>query len=85
MSETSNFKYSKYLDMALDTLFRDIIDNGFWNGEVGAFVKEMNQDSDGNLHSAEEIDYRYGPFGLMGVLYWRYRSNSSKYDYKIYK
>jgi|TARA_B100000315_G_scaffold36972_1_gene31569 hypothetical protein len=83
--KTVSDKYNNYLEMALNTIFRNKDENGFWDEKSGRIIKRLIQNRDGTWMPDETFDLRYGPFGLMGVLYWRYKNQNAynNYDDKI--
>ena len=78
--------YNKYLDLALESLFRPIDENGFWldSEKRIIFRLDMSKDPNNEIYWKPDLnlEYRYGPYALMGVLYWRSKNKieSSKYD-----
>jgi hypothetical protein len=78
-------QYQASLSQALSALFREKINNGFWDEQHGRIIKRLVQDHSGSWTPDESFDLRYGPFGLMGVLYWRYRmpNETNIHDEKI--
>ncbi len=78
--------YQGYLDQALESLFRNHDQNGFWDGRDGRIIKRLVRSPEGAWAADKSFDLRYGPFGLMGVLYRRYRQPGDKrFDDKIYR
>lgn len=76
--------YSWYLDLALKRLFTKTDLNGFWDSTDGKLVKQLNYPSEqtGMKWSVDKtVEYRYGPFGLFGALYWRLTNPQSNKDY----
>ena len=78
--------YNKYLDLALESLFRPIDENGFWldSEKRIIFRLDMSKDPNNEIYWKPDLnlEYRYGPYALMGVLYWRSKNKieASKYD-----
>jgi len=74
--------YKMYLKCALDTLFRDVRDNGFWNEKEGRIIYKLDYiTKDGKWVPDRNIEFRFAPFGLMGALYWRYTNPHSHQNY----
>jgi hypothetical protein len=81
-------EFNTYLTTALESLFRPVEENGFWDGDRGTFVRALEY----SQPSGEQFEWtpdrrqlwRYGPFGLMGVLYWRSSTlGTDSYDEQI--
>lgn len=69
-------RYSADLSDALDSLFRPLEEDGFWDADRGTIaraLKYVDPPSAGDLEWQPDRRqlWRYGPFALMGVLYWR--------------
>ena len=78
--------YEKYLECALDALFSDTTNNGFWNEKEGRIIYGLDyitQKNDNNWIVDNTTDFRFGPFGLMGALYWRYTNPHSNTNYDL--
>jgi SAM-dependent methyltransferase len=77
--------YEGYLPRAVDCLFRSTDDDGFWDEHDGKFVRALEYDlGDANVDDGvprdaahltytrdDTVQWRYGPFALMGALRWR--------------
>lgn len=78
--------YRRYLDEALDCLFRPVGRNGFWDDE-GKIIRALEYSSeDGRLswRPDDSIQWRYAPFALLGVMRWRTSAlGNDRYDDKI--
>jgi len=85
---TMSYDYKKYLNQALNTLFRPIRDNGFWGEQEKKIIRALNYKitEEGKIvwFPDNSIRWRYTPFALMGIMQWRnsHVSNNT-YDYKI--
>jgi len=77
--------YRQYLVLALESLFRDKSDGGFWDSDLGSIIRQKNMNSDLTWKDNSTVDLRYAPFALMGALIYRHFSNDSKFDDKILK
>ena len=81
--------YNKYLDLALESLFRKIEDNGFWCDDEKRIIFKLDIDETTKPKISWSpdlsLEYRYGPYALMGALYWRSKisDKESKYDDKL--
>jgi hypothetical protein len=73
--DSINFCY--YLEQALDALYRDTNESGFWFNKENRIIKQINYHP---LMPDYTVEFRYAPFGLLGSLYWKYR-NPSKNQY----
>lgn len=86
MNETD---YEQYLHRALDRLFQPVEELGFWHQEDNRiiFKHDMKGETlDQIIWTPDlKLEYRYGPYALMGVLYWRQRTHPEEtaYDDKI--
>lgn len=74
-------KYNYYLNKALAVLFKNKEENGFWDDAGGRIIKRLIQNEDMTWMPDESFDLRYGPFGLMGVLYHRHKFQNAYNDY----
>lgn len=89
MSDAPSPRYSRDLTAAVDSLFRPLDSNGFWDPDRGTIVRALEYDdaaSGGHREWSPDRRqlWRYGPFALMGVLYWRRsRRGSAGYDDRI--
>ncbi len=75
--------YGDYLARGLDALFRDSSEKGFWLDSESRILKQLDlsiEDGVFRWTSDETLEYRYGPMGLMGALYWR-KSTLGSPDY----
>lgn len=84
----SNCLISKYLNLALETLFRSVEKQGFWNSQdkkiVGAIRYRIGRNDELIWDFNASNSWRYEPFALMGVLHWRNsRIASNAYDQNI--
>ena len=73
MIKENNF-YKEYLDKALRALFRPIENNGFWDSKNNKFIKSLKCEVKNNKivwFPDYSENWRYTPFALMGVMYWR--------------
>ena len=70
--------------MALETIFRDEFDRGSWNERDGHIIYRLIY-KDSSWVPYDRVDFRYTPFGSMGVLYWRYTNQLTVtvYDTKV--
>jgi len=80
--------YNKYLNQALETIFRPAQDNGFWDEKEGKIIRalkyEFTEDGKVTWSPDDDIKWRYAPFALMGIMEWRTsRIANDKYDPKI--
>jgi hypothetical protein len=77
--------YNVYLKQGIAALFRHQQNNGFWDEAGGRIIKRLILAKDQRWQADGSFDLRYGPFGLMGVLYWRYKNPEADntYDEKI--
>lgn len=79
--------YRSYLGEALECLFRPTGENGFWDPNEGKIVRALDYTfEDGNLTWTldDSTQWRYAPFGLMGVMHWRNSElGSARFDEKI--
>lgn len=86
-SPISSKLYASYLDQALNTLFRSIKYNGFWDDGKNKLIRALNcRLVDGKLTWSPDtsVKWRYTSFALMGVMLWRDSNYShSAYDKKI--
>lgn len=80
-------RYINYLHQALDTLFRNFRDNGFWDPTENRIIRALNcKVINGSLSWSEDkrILHRYEPFGLMGIAEWRAsKLSDNRFDDKI--
>ena len=86
--KNSHENYGEYLGRALDALFRDAATDGFWSEEDGRITYGLNyarRNAGNNWAVDNTVEFRFGPFGLMGALYWRYTNphSISTYDLKM--
>ncbi|EJN57844.1 class I SAM-dependent methyltransferase [Halogranum rubrum] len=77
--------YERYLDDALDCLFRPMGENGFWNEDEGRMIRALDYDIDesGGIHWSpnDENQWRYATFALMGLMEWRVsEEGDDRYD-----
>ena len=78
--------YEHYLDLALERLFTLKDSKGYWEPQKGRFIKKLDYHiCEGKITWTpdETVEFRYGPFGLFGVLYWRFTSLHAKSDYDL--
>lgn len=83
-NNNNNNRYEKYLKLSLDALFRETENNGFWNEKDGYIICQLDYPSkknDNKWVADNIVEFRFGPFGLMGALYWRYTNPQSNPDY----
>ena len=78
--DASPLPYADSLDDALCALFRPADDDGFWDDERGTFLRALTYESPsgetpptGDLIWSRDdgVEWRYGPFALMGAVHWR--------------
>lgn len=76
-------KYHRYLDQALKAIFRSTNSPniGFWNELEGRIIKSINWGGEKQYFPDLTIEFRYAPFCLMGVLYWRQKQIRSNHNY----
>ncbi|MHA1659811.1 MAG: hypothetical protein ACTSUT_11920 [Promethearchaeota archaeon] len=83
-------EYKNYITIAIDLLFTDCNGRnkiGFWDPIDRRIIKKLDFIG-GNLWKADKaIEYRYGPFALMGVLYCRLSNFkfARPYDTKVHE
>jgi SAM-dependent methyltransferase len=89
------FDYAGDLDQALSCLFRSTDENGFWDASKERFVRALEYNIDGNRSvprghedltwtPTDDIQWRYAPFALMGVMQWRVSElGDSRYDTQL--
>ncbi|ESP86929.1 class I SAM-dependent methyltransferase [Candidatus Halobonum tyrrellensis] len=86
--------YADSLDAALDALFRPAERDGFWDEREGTFARGLEYDvrGDGTDPTALDlawsrdggVEWRYGPFALMGAVQWRTSTlGSDAYDARL--
>lgn len=76
--------YTQYLELALERLFTESEKAGFWDPANGRVIKKLDYSNEqGTITWSPDKtgEYRYGPFGLFGVLYWRFTYSQRKKDY----
>ncbi|MFD1515739.1 class I SAM-dependent methyltransferase [Halomarina rubra] len=79
------------LERALDCLFRPTDENGFWadDGAGGHVTRELTYEVDAlgratNWTAADDVQWRYAPFALMGAMQWRVSDlGTDRYDAKL--
>jgi len=87
--DRSSTRYSQDLSAAVGSLFRPLEDDGFWDVDRGTIARALEYDTppgEGNLDWTPDRRqlWRYGPFALMGVLYWRRSERGSPaYDDQV--
>ena len=80
-------KYKNYLTIAIDLLFTDRNKIGFWDPVDGRIIKKLDFLGENLWKADKTVEYRYGPFALMGVLYCRLSNFkfAKPYDTKVHK
>ena len=67
--------YKKYLDVAIECIFRPPKTNGFWDEKEGKIIRALNYKfiKEGKIvwSPDDSIKWRYAPFALMGIMQWR--------------
>lgn len=82
-------RYAEDLSAAIDSLFRPLEEGGFWDMDRGTIARALKYETppaDGELDWTPDRRqfWRYGPFALMGTLYWRRSQRGSPaYDDQI--
>lgn len=79
--------YEARLADALEALFRPADEAGFWDAERGTFLRAQRYEQRaGGLEWTPErrIQWRYGPFALMGAMQWRRSSlGDPRFDHRL--
>lgn len=77
--------YTQFLTSALETLFKPINENGFWDGEKGRITERLYFDEQWNWSFVPSDKMRYMVFCLSNLLLAKeqYNLNTSKIDDKI--
>lgn len=75
--------FQNLLNDALKAIFRPIHSNGFWEDEQSRIIKSIVFSQ--HPQPDHTVEFRYAPFGLLGVLYWRHSNTSAtgRYDEKM--
>ena len=77
--------YTKHLNQAIDSLFRNVQDSGFWSDSESRIIFRLDMDnadiSNLSWNPNLKLEYRYGPYALMGALYWRLKDKNPRLDY----
>jgi hypothetical protein len=81
-------EYKKYLNNALERLFSSTENNGFWfdkeNRLISLLRYNITDQNTINWFPDYSINWRYPPFALMSIMYWRNSIVSNDYyDIKI--
>lgn len=75
------------LAQALSSVFRPIDEDGFWDPDRGTFTRGLEYrlvGEDIHWYPDRAQHWRYGPFGLMGTMHWRYSDpGTPEYDAQL--
>ena len=77
--------YSLYLEKALDRIFTNYNDLGFWDGKEGKIIESLYHDDNWNWMYSHNNNYRYGLFALSMILIGQdiFNLNINTYQKKI--